>query len=194
MADYTDLAKVKAFVGKVSDTAIDGKINNAIPWVTAYINRNTGRRFDPFTVTGLKVNATDRLQSKLILYDHENSVHLLPIRTITSLVEGGATLVEDTDFFVNKGSGVLEKNTSTTWLSTGQAFWSTIIRDITVSGDFGPATVFPDIEAIATELVAIIVLEKTKTYDTAEGIQTAVITKFPDYVKETLLAYRVVST
>ena len=193
MADYTTVAKVKSLIGKDSDTNITAKITTAIPWVTAIINNWTGRRFDSYAVANMKTQALDLYESKLFLYDDENSRHLLPILTITLCKEGGATLVADTDFYINKGAGYLEKNKATTWLVSGQGYWSPVLRDIEISGTFGYTTVPGDVEAAATELAAIIVLEKTKTYDTQEGVETALMTKMPEYVQNLLNGYRAVS-
>lgn len=179
---YTTLAKVKALVDKSTDTDIDAKINNAIPWVDALIERETGRFFSErdYTAADQKTQADEDGQQFLILKDPTDARPLFPIISITLLKEGSTTLVSGEDYYLKSlAGGIIEK---------AVGHWTTEFEDIIFRGKFGYAAVPADIEAIATEMVTIIVAEKVKVVDTPDGGQTILMSAFPDYVKKGLQA------
>jgi len=168
MADLTTLAKVKLLANiAVANNDSDGKINQIIPWVTSIIHQAAGRPFDTRTLTAYKTQAPRERQTRLFIYHDKEDIglQLFPIITLTLLKENGATLVEGTDYFLERSTGAIVSATG---------FWTTEREKIEITGTFGFAVVPLDVEGVATEMVASIALLISKTFVTPAGEEQTV--------------------
>jgi hypothetical protein len=156
---YTTLDKVKNHCGiALTKTTYDEEIKDAINIVSRLIDSFTGRFYYEKTYTDEYLNGTKDYQGwQIIDCDTGGLIYtpqLAPIISVTSLVESGTTLIENTDFFVDKASGIIEK-------SSGD--WNTEPRTIKISCAIGydsvdtatPSDDIPgDIAMYAIELAA----------------------------------------
>lgn len=170
MSNYTSIAKVKAFLD-ITDTSRDAKFTALLPAVDKFIDSYTGRQFLQLTITDedVEIEADD---VKIILPKQ------FPIITVTKVEVGGVVLAIS-DYFVYSWG-----------IKKAAGYWSSMPKAIKITYTAGYSSVPADIEQAATELVAILAQEKTKTFTTNEGVeQTVLITSMPTYVKDILNAY-----
>ena len=92
----------------------------------------------------------------------------------------GTELTQDTDYFVNERTGMVEKIQSTNDIRTNAtSFWTTTRRQIKVTYTGGEALP-DDVKMVFFELVGILSHIKTKTFIDNEGVEQSVtLTSIP---------------
>jgi hypothetical protein len=95
-----------------------------------------------------------------------------PIASMTSLTEGGLALVEDTNYSVDKDTGMVEKICSSDITNPDRdvAFWSTVRNAVIVTYTGGEALTDEVIMAVK-EIAGIRAGIKKRTYTDNEGIE-----------------------
>jgi hypothetical protein len=152
---YVTLDDVKIYCGiALSKADYDEDIKIAINKASRYIDGVTGRYYYQKTYTDEYLNGTKDYQGWQILEELLFTPQLAPIISITSITEDSTLLVENTDFYVNKESGVIEKDSGD---------WNDAPRKIKISCVLGyasadtatPSTDIPgDIAQYALEIAA----------------------------------------
>jgi hypothetical protein len=116
---YCTLAEVKAHCG-IADTTVsyDDDIKDAINKMSRVIDSLTGRYFYKKTYTDEYLAGTKDYQGWRIIKNENGGLlctpQLAPIIDVTSIYEDDVLLVENTDYFVNKEEGIIER-ASTDW-------------------------------------------------------------------------------
>ena len=179
--DYAVLSEIKTQLGIAStDTGRDAKLSLFIAAVTDLIDTYCGRNFLLNTITNETVYVPDRYTEKIF-------TKYFPIISVQSILENDVPLTENIHFFAYPGW--IEKATYTPDFT---AYWNSIPKKVVVSYTAGYASVPAAIKQVANEWVAILAMEKTKTFTTDEGIEkTVLLTSMPEYVKEILNMHRV---
>lgn len=116
---YTTLAAVKIHCGiATTKTDYDEDIKDAINIISRLIDSLTGRYYYEKTYTEEYLNGTKDYQGWQIVENDDGGLlytpQMAPIISISSLIGDGTTFVENTDFFVHKNSGIIER-TSGNW-------------------------------------------------------------------------------
>jgi len=131
------LADVKTFLGMANVSTGDAILETIIEAVSASMSNEASPDLKPATYTAEKYDGT----GKSYLYlDH------YPVTTLTTVVEDGATLVKDTDFFIDMDEGLLEKARSNWPWYDVQATWTTKNQAVVVTYAAGYAAVPADIK------------------------------------------------
>jgi len=111
---YTTLALVKAKCGIGStDTAWDDDINRSINKMSRYIDRMTQRYFYKKTFTSEYLNGTKNYDGWQILKADTGGLlltpQMAPIISVTSIAENSTSLTENTDYYLHKAEGIIER-------------------------------------------------------------------------------------
>jgi len=107
---YATLDAVKNHCGiALSKTDYDDEIKDAINIVSRLIDSFTGRIYYEKTYTNEYLNGTTDYQGWQIVGNLLYTPYAAPIISISSLVEDSANLIENTDFYIDKVSGIIEK-------------------------------------------------------------------------------------
>ena len=156
---YCTLSEVKTHCGiATATTSFDDDIKEAINKASRLIDSLTGRYYYKKTYTSEYLNGTMDYNGWQILENSDGGILLTPqaapIISVTTLIESSATLVENTDFYLHKESGIIER-------ASGN--WSEQPRTICITCDLGynsadtatPSADIPgDINLYAIELAA----------------------------------------
>ncbi len=124
--DSITTADVKAYHG-ITGTDKDGVIAVHLPLVADEIQKYC--KHDFLSQSREEKPLIEKLTDRFYLHNR-------PIASITSIVEGGLTLIEDDDFYVDKGTGLVEKITDLSDITRGQTskgHWSRVRNDIVVT-------------------------------------------------------------
>ena len=149
---YITLLSVKQYCGE-NTAAYDDDFNFGINRATKTIEGLSGRNFYQTTLTDEYISVSGRGNGWRVIDNMIFTPKLLPIISISSLHEDGTLLVENTDYYINKNSGEIEK----------VGTWNTNPRTIKITGLIGYASAntatrsddLPrEISAIALELAA----------------------------------------
>lgn len=116
---YVTLSDVKRYCGiSQNKDEYDEDIKNAINKASRYIDSTTGRYYYKKTYSSEYLKTTKGYDGWSIVLNEDISFiftpQLSPIIDITTLIENDVTLVEDTDFYVDKAIGMIER-ASTNW-------------------------------------------------------------------------------
>jgi|WetSurMetagenome_2_1015567.scaffolds.fasta_scaffold02369_8 hypothetical protein len=130
---YCTLNNVKNHCGiALTKTDYDDEIRDAINLASRLIDSLTGRYYYEKTLTAEYLNGTINFEGWQILSRESGGLLLTPqgapIISISELIEDTVTLVENTDFFIDKKSGIIEKNS---------ANWNPEPRKIKITGVLG---------------------------------------------------------
>lgn len=171
--------EVKAYHGVASsDTEKDAQIDVIRPLVADFIEQYCRHDFQSIARANEKPVVEARMNSFYLKYR--------PVASIATLVEDGETLTEDTDFFVDKDIGRVEKiRDKLIFTRRGEfGYWSTGPNAIVVNYVGGEAlSTAQDIVMVFYEWVGILAYLKTKTFITNEGIEGVVtLTSLPPHL------------
>ncbi|MFA6198644.1 MAG: hypothetical protein WC734_05880 [Patescibacteria group bacterium] len=169
MAEFVSLASINAtsIQTYLNDTTISADLINAhLLGARSFVEEYCRHDFLSTTRTAEKP-----------LIDKNTSVFYLknwPVASITSLVENGNTLVEDTDFYIDKDTGRVEKIASTDILNPDRdvSYWSTERAAVVVTYVGGEA-ITDDVIMAVKEIAAIRAGVKRRTYTDGEGVERA---------------------
>jgi hypothetical protein len=156
---YVTLDDVKFYCGIGStDTSKDENIKIAINKASRYIDGVTGRYYYKKTYTSEYLNGTKSYQGWQIFKTDDGGLiatpQAAPIIDVTELIESSATLVENTDFYLHKETGLIERKSGN---------WSEVAREIKITCNLGydsantavPSTDIPgDVAQYALEIAA----------------------------------------
>lgn len=181
----TTLAKIKDY-HSVSNTDSDTVINLSIELAGDRIIQYCNRDFESKARTEkpLIEGRTDRF------FIEEN-----PVASITSIIENGITLIEDTDYFVEKKTGAIIKinDASSVLGRINRLFWHNVLGQVTANYTGGLA--LPDgVVWIFYELVGIMARIKEKPFIDNAGInEVTLINSLPKAMLDVLTEYRKVN-
>lgn len=174
--------EVKAYHGiSASDTSKDARIAVMLPlaveWITNYCRQDfesKSRVEYPYIENRMNCFYTD----------------YRPVASVTSVIENSITLTENTDFYVHKSTGKIERviNSSGVILDDRSyfGFWSTTPRSVVITYTGGEALP-KDVVMVFYELVGVWAQLKTKTYVTGDGVEAVVtLTSLPDNLMQVL--------
>ncbi len=181
----TTLAEIKKY-HSVGDTESDLLITQSIELAGNRIIRYCNRDFESKARAELPLieGRTDRF------FINEN-----PVAFITSIIENGITLVENTDYFVEKETGsIIKKNASTaTFGRASRLYWHNIIGE--VRANYTGGLFLPDgVVWVFLELVGIMARIKEKAFIDNEGVNAVtLVNSLPKSVLNVLNEYRKVN-
>lgn len=126
---YATLADVKSYCGiATGKTEFDEDIRKAINKASRYIDGVTGRYYYKKTYASVYLATGYQHEGWEILDDKLFTPKNAPIISVTTLIEGDATLTENTDFYIDKEAGMIEKDGGN---------WDTLPRQIIITCELG---------------------------------------------------------
>lgn len=126
---YVTLADVKFYCGiATGKTEFDEDIKKAINKASRYIDGVTGRYYYKKTYTSAYLSTGYQYEGWEILDDKLFTPRNAPIIDVTTLIEGTTTLIENTDFYIDKEAGMIERN---------GADWSVSPRQLIITCNLG---------------------------------------------------------
>lgn len=185
MAEVATLALItKAMVKtyyNISVTDYDGLIDAHLIAARSYVQNYCRNDFQ----------STTRTAEKPIVKQYDEAFYLnhYPIASITSLTEDDVILTENTDFYVDKNTGKVEKIFTPEISNPDRgalAYWSYERNAISVTYVGGEALT-DDIIMVVKEYVGISAGLKKRTYTDNEGVErVATISSLPKYLYDVL--------
>ena len=176
--DNITTAEVKAYHG-ITGTDKDSRIDVIRPLVSSIIKNYCRHDFE----------SKSRSEYPYIEPNRDKFYTLYrPISSVTSLVVDGTTYTEDTDYYVYKETGMIEKLKATNVFvdNTDYGYWTTEKNKILITYIGGEALT-ADVVLVFYELCGIYAQLKTKTFINEEGIQAAVtMTSLPKEIMDVL--------
>jgi hypothetical protein len=127
---------VKSHCGiATTTTTYDNDIIDAINFASRYIDALTGRYYFKLSISSEYLNGTKDYQGWQIIQNSNGGLiftpKAAPIIDITELIESEDTLVENTDFYIHKENGIIER-------AAGN--WDESPRSIKITGTLGYAS------------------------------------------------------
>jgi hypothetical protein len=170
---------VKTYFGIDSaDTGKNAMIAPHLAGVISYLQEICGHDF-------LSITRTE----KPIIKPYENAFYVdnYPIASVTSVIEYGVTLTENTDFFVDAQSGRIEKiNTTNSLMNPDRdvaPYWNSVRGNVVIVYVGGTA-ITDNVIRLVKEMVGISSGLKKRTYVDNQGItQVATLTSLPSDLK-----------
>lgn len=182
----TTLAKIKTYHG-VSGTDSDTLITQIIELAGDRIIRYCNRDFE----SKARTNETPLIEGRTDRFHIEEN----PVASITSVVEDGITLIENTDYFVEKETGAIIKinELGTSFGRHNRIFWNNIPNKVKASYTGGLA--LPDgVVWVYLELAGIMARIKEKGFLTNEGVEgVTTVNSLPKDLLAVLNEYRKVN-
>lgn len=175
MADLISITELKLHLPiNSSDTSKDLYLQSLIKLGSDHVRRITHRAWAAATIDIVE-KFTPTINIELL------QVKYFPIISITSVVENGVTLTEDSDYFVNYAIGQFKRLNETEWIEKDHGVV------ITYKGGEEP----PDgLKLLVINWIASISGERTRTFTTEDGVEQAVtITTIPKWVTDGLEYY-----
>ena len=178
-------ADIKAYFGiATADTAKDAKIDLVLPMVVANIIDFCRHDFESKARTG---------ESPVI---EDNTMFIFtknrPVASVQSVIEDGITLTENSDYYVVKDTGRIEKIRDNSSVFSGGYFgyWNSGPGKIVLNYTGGEALT-QDVLLVAYEWVGIWAQLKTTAYVNDQGVEAALqINELPDSLKQILLNHK----
>lgn len=180
MADLITITELKLHLPIApTDTSKDLYLQSLIKLSSDLIRRKTKRAWEAAASSAIE-KFTPTINTTLL------QVRYFPITELTSVVENGVTLTEDSDYFVDYAIGQFKRINNSTWAEIDHGVV------ITYKG----GEVAPDgLKLLAINWIASISGERVRTFTTEDGVEQAVTTlSMPAWVTQGLRAYTKVLT
>lgn len=197
-----DVLEAAGQIGRSLTTAETTAVTNAIAQASNWMERATSSFFNQQHLQIITEPPSYRARRCFLPYPCLSiDPDTVPPTGIGEIVEAGVTLTQNVDFYLYQpqggGASWMERAASGTvgftWTgvpNTPQS-WSTIQQGIVVKGQFGYATVPPEITKAVAWVAAKMLGWVTVAYQTGDGIQKAVLDlTVPDWVKATISRYK----
>ncbi len=172
--------EVKAYFN-ITSTDYDNLIDAHLPGARAFVTNHCRHDFLSTTRTNEKPYVRR--------FDSEFFLNYYPVVSITSLTEGDDTLTEDTDFYVDKDTGRVEKLVSSgidSLNSEVKGCWDSERGAIVVTY-VGGQSLTDDVTMAVKEIVGIDCGLKKRTFTDNEGIErVATLSAYPKHVMDIL--------
>ena len=189
MAEFTKLAditvaSVEAYLGIAAGTSTNALITAHLLGATSFVEEYCRHDFQSIA----------RVNEKPCILEGQSDFFLLnyPVASIASLVEDDDTLVEDTDFYVDKETGRVEKISATfpDFNRDEPVYWSIDRNGIVVNYTGGEALT-DDVIMVVKELAGIWAGLKKRTYTDNEGVErTSTLNSLPKEFYDILNRHR----
>jgi len=163
---YCTLKQLQDSLGRKINGPFDAKgtiMEQSITRASRFIDKVTSSIFYSNTITSESIDVYNISDSGLFIGPgNECSVVYFPAPVISdvTIVEGGTTLVEDTDYYIYKTQGFIEKGSA----------WSRTRKDIVITATYGYASVPADIEQACISIAEILSGLVSKMRVTDEGV------------------------
>lgn len=162
---YTSESKVEQYLQLNIDDSISAYVTDWINWVSAYIDRYTGTTFISSNIT--KYYDVQKHTSQLFI---DNFTSVTSVELLDTEGDVQDTLVENDDFWVYPLNTTPKNELRLNPYGDYASFPYIGSRKVKVTGSFGVGiTVPPDIEMVATQMVADIIRQ---TSGEAKGIKS----------------------
>lgn len=193
---YCTLEQVQRFLGNTDGAKVD-QIKDAINRASRFIDSMTGQVFYKKTISDYYLQGGEGGDGWLIsrVIPGRTGGGLIfcrykPIIEITALYEGGTLLAENTDYYLRKDDGIIER--------ADGANWSATPRDIKISGSFGynaassdaPASDIPqDIQEFTKEIAGRLSGLYSRSVEQADGsVDTFSETTIPKWMVDRIVS------
>jgi hypothetical protein len=184
----TDIVKadVKAYFGILTTTTTyDSMIDAHLPGIRELVKQYCRHDFQ----SAARTNENPYIKP----LDTEFYLDHYPVASVSSLTEGGNTLTEDEDFYVDKQTGRVEKifnDLITNPARTDPAYWNAEQNAIVVNYTGGHALT-DDVCMAIYEMVGVDCGLKKRTWTDNEGVErVSVLASYPKQVEDILKRHR----